>query len=305
MLIRHLTNSEIDFEKWDACISASQYPMVYAKSWYLQVQTSDWQALVLDDYKAVFPFVIKRKYGIPFVSNPAFSQQLGLFSTIEIDEKLARAFLQKLPAFYCKYFLRLNANNKLLAKGSRWEEKRNQVLPLKPTYDELFSAFISGRRTKVRKAIKKGLTISFLSEGVSKWQAFYKKHQLEQIGLETWKFELMTRLFNEAEKRGQLLVAQASLGKEDVAYAVYLLDDKRLFQVSLVANSEGKKTEAATLIINEVIRKYADSDWVLDFEGSSIPSIGKFFESFGAVDEPYFEFNQSGFPLLKKSLLKP
>ena len=77
MFIRHLSHKSIDKEKWDQVISAANNGLIYAKSWYLDIVSPNWEALVSDDYNFVFPIPIKRKYKLPYIVQPPLAQQIG------------------------------------------------------------------------------------------------------------------------------------------------------------------------------------------------------------------------------------
>ena len=55
--IRFLRRSEIDLDKWDDTIAKATHSLPYAFSWYLDAVAEHWDALVMDDYKAVMPLV--------------------------------------------------------------------------------------------------------------------------------------------------------------------------------------------------------------------------------------------------------
>lgn len=78
MTIRHLQHKQIDPLKWDGAIFRSRVPQAYALFGYLNKITDDhWSALVYGDYEAVFPLPLKQKFGITYVVQPIFCQQLG------------------------------------------------------------------------------------------------------------------------------------------------------------------------------------------------------------------------------------
>ncbi len=79
-MIRHLPHSSIDKQKWDACISDSRNRIPYALSWWLDAVCPGWDALVQDDYLAVMPLTHGHKFGIDYLYQPYFTQQLGIFS---------------------------------------------------------------------------------------------------------------------------------------------------------------------------------------------------------------------------------
>jgi hypothetical protein len=47
-----------------------------------------------------------------------------------------------------------------------------------------------------------------------------------------------------------------------------------------------------TQVIDSILKKYSETDYILDFEGSMIPGIARFFKSFGAKEEEYFSFKK-------------
>ncbi|OIP03307.1 MAG: hypothetical protein AUJ97_04685 [Bacteroidetes bacterium CG2_30_32_10] len=61
MEIRYLKHKEIDKDKWDNCIEKAFNGIIYAYSWYLDIVSENWDALIEDDYKTVFPLTQKKK----------------------------------------------------------------------------------------------------------------------------------------------------------------------------------------------------------------------------------------------------
>ena len=47
-----------------------------------------------------------------------------------------------------------------------------------------------------------------------------------------------------------------------------------------------------SLLMDHVIKTYAASNYILDFEGSMIKELASFFKSFGAQKEIYFHFKK-------------
>ena len=80
MEIKYLKHNQIDKQKWDSAIENAENGLVYALSWYLDIVSPNWDALVVGDYEQVMPVTHKRKYGIKYLIQPPFCQQLGFFS---------------------------------------------------------------------------------------------------------------------------------------------------------------------------------------------------------------------------------
>ena len=74
-MIVHLKHHQIDKTKWDNCIDVYPNGMVYAYSWYLDIMAPGWQALIDDDYKAIFPVTGFKRFGIQYIAIPIFLPQ--------------------------------------------------------------------------------------------------------------------------------------------------------------------------------------------------------------------------------------
>src|SRR6266542_2732865 len=94
--IKYLLQDQIDKTKWDRCIDESPNGLIYAYSFYLDQMSTHWDALVLDEYKAVMPLPWRKKAGIYYLYQPFNIAQLGIFGEA-INQELVAAFLNKVP----------------------------------------------------------------------------------------------------------------------------------------------------------------------------------------------------------------
>ena len=72
--IKHLKYYEIDKSKWDNIVSCSDFSLPYFFSWYLDVVSPGWEALIAEDYSYIMPLTVKIKCGIKYVIQPPFTQ---------------------------------------------------------------------------------------------------------------------------------------------------------------------------------------------------------------------------------------
>jgi len=113
--IEYIQYRNINFHKWDECVSRSLNGLVYAYSWYLDIVAGEWDALVADDYSIIFPLVKGSKYGIPYLYQPYFTQQLGVFSPIKVDSQTTKLFTDSIPAKFKYRIINFNSFNHTLA----------------------------------------------------------------------------------------------------------------------------------------------------------------------------------------------
>ena len=109
--IRYLKHSEINKEMWDACIINSTNGLIYARSWYLDAMSPNWEALVHKDYVAVMPLTVSKKMGVSYLSQPAFFQQSGIIGPLDFDEKVTQTFLDIICSCFPLVEISLNFNN--------------------------------------------------------------------------------------------------------------------------------------------------------------------------------------------------
>jgi hypothetical protein len=160
-MIRYLKHDQIDFEKWDACIQSSPNAIMYAMSWYLGMTTPGWDALVEDDYRAVMPLPLKRKYGITYLYQPFFVQQLGVFRSVSLSPGVVRSFVNAIPSHVKWVDYNLNIYNDLQpAPGEAINQRITCMLDLIPSYESLRSAYSQNTRRNIKKASSYGLFIT-------------------------------------------------------------------------------------------------------------------------------------------------
>jgi hypothetical protein len=127
--IRYLVNKDIDKEKWDNCIDNAANGLIYGYSFYLDAMAKNWDALVLNDYEAVMPLTWNKKYGICYLYQPPFLQQLGIFNTTTLREEVKNAFIMAgLKRFR---FVELFVNFKI------GEDQPNFILPLHEPFEKI------------------------------------------------------------------------------------------------------------------------------------------------------------------------
>ncbi len=93
-MIRYIKYEDIDKDQWDDCISHSFNGNIYAYSWYLDVVAEQWDALIENDYERVFPLTWKKQFGVKFLYQPFFTQQLGVFSKNILTVKNVEEFIK-------------------------------------------------------------------------------------------------------------------------------------------------------------------------------------------------------------------
>lgn len=280
MRIKYLKHNDIDYEKWDICISQANNSLVYAKSWYLDVVSPGWEALVADDYVYVMPLPVKRKYIFRYLVQPILTQQLGIFSKEKINDKLVRKFIRKIP--YLSYHLNLNEQNKYM----KATVLPNYLLDLNISYERLRAGYSKNTKRNIEKADKAGLIVTD-DLPANDFLEFY--YSTEKNYSEPDKIIVEKLIFTALDRKKMSLYGVYNTQKELIAALSLLHSKQRFIYLLPVSNEEGKKSLAMFAIINEIIRNNSFSPFLLDFEGSRLEGIARLYKGFGGKKKVYYE----------------
>lgn len=279
MNIQHLRHASIDKEKWDRVILSANNGLVYAQSWYLDIVAPNWEALVSEDYSFVFPIPIKRKYKLPYIVQPALTQQLGLFSSRPITNEIIQLFIKKFPSY--SYELNMNAHNHIPGI----HESPNYLLHLNQSYETLYSKYSKNTIRNINKAQKLHLKV-IDNIHIDSFIDFYKH---TNKAYQSFDCELLEKLIREGLQYKAFKLSGVLNDKNEMIATLCYTDFKqRITYLVPISNEEGKKSSAMFLLVDQIIQQAAETDTVLDFEGSKIEGIARFYKGFGAKNHPYY-----------------
>lgn len=297
-MIRYLDRGEIDAEKWDEVIAHSPAETLYPYSWYLDVLADDWSALVMDDYRFVMPLVWKKKYGIRYLYQPVFCQQLGVFSREFADPVVVEEFIVNMIRRFRFGVINFNAKN-MVGDEKRREvyDKANYVLPLSESYAKISKTYSVNARRNLKRSMELERSVE-TDIPVDEMMAFKKENDL--VKKTDAQYRRMQDQFFSLAKMGKGKVFGLRDGDGLVAAAFMAFSKTRVIYLLSVSNARGKEQRAMFRIVDEVIRSHAGSAISLDFEGSNIPTIARFFAGFGAKPEVYqgVTFNRLPVPFI-------
>ena len=299
-VIRYLTHDEIDKEKWDACIRHAFNGNMYAQSWYLNIVHPGWEALVEEDYLRVMPLTGNRKWGVGYLFQPFFTQQLGVFSTGIINSRVINDFVAAIPPKFRFVQIQLNVHNKPVPEDYRLIPNKNYLLDLIPRYPKLAAGYATNTRRNLKKAMRSGLT---LMPGLDpkRLVEMFRENKGRQV--KHWHethYNRLLHLMYQAIYRGSgIIYGVYSQQNELCAGAFFLKDARHLIFLFSAVTPGGRQNGAMTFLIDSILHEYAETDRVFDFEGSNNPDLARFYRGFGAQEVSYYtlEINRLNFPL--------
>ena len=299
-MIKFVENKNINKKKWDSCINNSSDPSVFSYSWCLDVVCDDWNGLVLNDYEAVFVLASKSKYKIHYLYQPFFTRYFGVFTKLKITSKLVASFFDAIPEKYKYIEFCLHESNTFQSTDLELSEKKFQVLDLKKKHEEIHKNFSDNSKRNIKKAIKAGLKIrpDISPDKIVDLFKTTKGNELEVFNAEDYK--KLIQLMNVCNdlKKGQS-IAVYDEGKLCAAAFFMFTNDRFTFLKSGVTN-EGKAKGAMHLLFDYFIKQNAGKKYQLDFGGSSVENVARFYKNFDAKDCVYLQVKRNNLPKLVK-----
>lgn len=297
--IRYLNRADIEPERWDACIARSG-GCLYASSFYLDTMADQWDALVLNDYEAVMPLPWRKKFGISYLYQPFLTAQLGLFGP-QLDGRLLQTFLESIPSKFRFWEFPLNHNNLFPAVSFPLYRRINYVLPLTKPYEELSQGYHSNIQRNLKKAAQAGCMLS-KNLGLAE---IIERSRAQAGGGSEEDYSRLERLYAQLSKKGKA-ATYGVMGREGrlLASALFAFWEKRAYYLLVGNDPQGRDQGASHALIDGFIREHAGRDLILDFEGSDLPGLARFYSGFGAQEEPYAAIRLNRLPFYLKWLKK-
>ena len=300
--IQILQRQEIDEEKWSRCMEDADNSRVYANHWYLDRVTENWEALVWGDYEFVMPLPVRKKWGIKYVFQPLFSQQLGIFPapTLETGEK----FMTRLYDLFSYCETNLNPHNLVfeVLKNAQIQPRDNFLLPLGEGYSALSANFATNTKRNIAKAENNNLQ---LITGMQPNDFIEFKMQNSGGRLIRKDTDRLRNLVSFLGYKGLGDLQGVYTSQNELCAVVFFLRWKnRLIYLSASSNEEGKNLGAMYFLVNQVIKELAGEPYIIDFEGSMIPGVARFYAGFGAFSETYYQLKLNRLPWPLKHIKK-
>lgn len=294
-MISFLYNEEIDREKWDSCLALVPGIKPYPLSWYLDIMSPGWAALVDDDYQAVMPLPASKKFGFNYIATPLFLQQLGVYSPDYDGGLKAAEFIGFIPQFY--RLIDLAMAQEVSVKGFNISARTNFELSLKVSYNELWFNYSTDCRRNINIAhrypqeivsdVRPAEIISLFRSNIGRRAGVIRDTNYARLE------RLME--FCLSEGRGAILGVRSPKGK--LLWGIFVIDTNNRHTLLFTAGSrKSRELRTAYHVIDHIIRENAGSDTIVDFAGSSVPSIAMFMKSFGGMRTTYYRIYRNTLP---------
>ena len=264
-MIQYLINENIDRKKWDEAIARSFNGIVYAYSWYLDIVSPGWDALVKDDYKSVMPLTWRKKYGIKYLYQPFFTQQLGVFSSDKLNAEVVAEFLSAIPQHFT--FVEINLNTFNLSNASNFSTKSNLTheLDLIESYENIAKNYSDNLKRNLKKAANNKLQTIFVNQPEPVIKLFRENRGASVSNLKERDYKTLTTLMIQAIQRGKAQILNVVNEHNELCAGAFFVEsnNKVIFLFSGLSD-EGKNLDQISRTVQPVYCSVDTHELLLD-----------------------------------------
>ena len=298
-----LFSDEIDHQRWDESMSKDKTSSIFVTSWYLNLTADKWGAVLTPDYTILFPFAIRRKFGINYIYQPFFTRNFGLFG-LSKQSNSSTVILNLLTSVFKYWDFAIDLIEPTPVPKLIRTEKIFQVLNLNSSYENLVKNYSPKLRRSIRLVKEEKLNIIPVTD-FAYFTNEFKKHTSERIQVfKQNDFDRLQKLLEKCVEKTEVWSYAVEKNNEIIASAFFVRTSNRITYIEGYSSSLGRELRAMHLLFDRLISQYAGQELILDFGGSNVETIAHFFRSFGAIDRSYLHLNYNNLPVLLRWLKK-
>lgn len=273
-------------QAWDRLAGRAEVP--YSLSRYLDACASRWDALVWGDYEFGIALPWFRRWGImPTGYTPPFLPRLDWLGS----ESIPAEWQLPLEDYLCKLFRRTDWVLAVRSEIQKTERRKpNFILPLNKPYEILSRGYSESHKRMLKKAAQAGLSLNRGLTDQRQFLDFHQKWNGGKSGTEAVKRLPALLDFILSENMGELRELRDTAGSL-LAAGLFLRHRSRIINLVPVTADAGRAQGAMHFLLDGIIRESCGSEQILDFEGSVLPGVARFYAGFGAGAEFFFKLS--------------
>ena len=172
-------------------------------------------------------------------------------------------------------------------------ERINYQLNLDKDYDSILKKYRKDRKKSLRKAVEAKLDYQDFNT-IDALIKLYKE-VFSHINTSDKYFTIIKNLMTFSLENNKGFIRNIYVDKKLICSGFFARDKSRIYYLFAASNTQGRKFGATTFLINSVIKEYSNSNFIFDFEGSTIPNVANFYKSFGSEETVYFNLKTNVF----------
>ena len=304
--IVYLERNKIDNTKWNEVINTSKVGSIYNYTYVLDALFPKWSALMIGDYDYIFPITLSKKWGITYFYPPLFHSYFSIFSSKTITQEIQTEFFEALNN-YCSFyeFPFLTLNHFTFPTNVLVQPKVGQLIKLNNTSTIRHQKYTKHLIRNLKKSESFNLRFEVNNNLIQEVVQTFKQnvgHKIKELTPSS--YEALTCFIQAtiSEEKGRIYACYSK--DQLLAIGFFSFANDRIIYHKGGNTSEGKKISAMSALINHVLDSYSSCSFCFDFGGSSIPSIIKYNQSFGAENHTFFTLKRTPYFIQSIKFLK-
>lgn len=302
--IEYVNHADIVNQQWDQCIKSSFNGTVEAYSWYLNLFCDQWDALIEDDYKAVMPLPVKKRFGQPEVYMPPFVNQLGIYSQEQVTDDKSAAFLTILKKRFKIINLNINKYTPLPRGVFPVQQETYYELDLIRPYLKTVRDYSLTCRNRLHIAGVKEYSV-IRSVVPNDLISLIKRKKIRlNAAIQADDFKLLRMLTSSVlrYKTGELYGAFNSVNMLGCV-VLFLWSNNSVIMLFTAASEEAVADNAHLLIYDRFIEKYSETNVTLSFQFRDAYHSSEVYAGFGATESTFHRIRINRLPFFLKPFL--
>jgi hypothetical protein len=283
-------------------------PIFYTPEWLDAVTGKTWDVINAYDAEnniiAFMPVTKKNKWGLELFTNPLLSPHQGIYFPA-LDPNMKEQKKQSLIFKACREILPKIGNPNLFKvrfhpsfsmwlpfyyQGYRQTTYYSYVLENIKNHDAIFEGFKMNTRNTIRRAEKKLTVIE--KDDIELLYTLLKNTFEHKKSRMPFSLDFLKNLDGAIRHNRKLLFALDD--QNNVLAGIFLAyDHNTAYNLIFGTDFQHVNSGAPSFLIWKAIQTASEKVNRFDFEGSRLPTIQPFFQSFGGTPVPYFEISKA------------
>ncbi len=290
--MKFISSKDLNKQKWDDLVSENKGKS-FSYSYYFDSNSKNWGAFVNEDYTKGIAIAYNKIFGVEIIYPPIFGKYFQFFgvNSTEISELLSRIQSRfKIATFHTV------ENIEADFKKFKLQEKKFQIRDSSGKINTL-------SKRMVKKAETNGIEI--LETPFEEILPIINAELIFKLkNIENGVYEKLEKLLHVLSEK-KLLISKGIFENGILVGGLYFCETKtEILYLTGVAEESARTNGGMYLCMNSLIEHSISENKIIDFGGSDIENIRRFYLSLGGIDVNYFAISWDFSPFWFKALRK-
>lgn len=296
-------------EEYEGFYASSGEPYLYAAPWWLDAACGpeQWDIHAFQDEQenniGFLPYHNAMIRGMKAIINPPLTQWLPVLKATQSAQIQVEKFLEAISGYsILDISLKHEQGRSVTLRGFRVNYKYSFIIPPYKNINDVKSKYNEGLRRNLKEADQK-YTVTETDDIKTFLLLCISTYQQRNIKVPAWVESKIPAVYRELMRHKKGRMEFALLDETPVAGVLTGWDNHSGYYLAGGRAPGEGLASAHALLLDRAITNACEHRRAFDFEGSMNPGIANFFQSFGAIPDPYIQIRKFNGPGKLWSLL--